>query len=381
MGLYIAMEDIANQVSYDYGNAQAQITALAAGDSAIGFDDNFPTTIEGFKCFAVTYIQTHTGPTNDRLNVLINNLGLDHSSVFGYTPPPHIIIFAIDDNSSSPLGVHVPYGLSLAPGSPNPFTAHVCLVYNTTPCAGHTVKVAKEGGGTTEATPTEFLYHELAHCFKYVTAADINDHAQATNDENEWCDIAGKNHRDPNDQTVTCDTGTGPWGSCFPASMPILTPDGWIKIGELKAGNPVISYQSATGQTRIRRVTRKLDHAPAEIWELTTQDTEVISTTHSHPFLTRRGWVRACRLRVGDELVTLAGYGRVNSIRKTDRVETVHNLFTAVEHTFIVKGQVVVHNFAYLRALRTWWHRLFVDGKAGVAEHAEQITSIRRQTN
>jgi pretoxin HINT domain-containing protein len=138
-----------------------------------------------------------------------------------------------------------------------------------------------------------------------------------------------------------------------------------VKIAKLQIGDPVISYQSSTGQMRVRRVTKRVDHAPTQIWEVNIQGTAIpVSTTECHPFLTRRGWVFASRLKPGDELISIgrSGHQCVASACRTDRVEPVHNLFTTGEHTFVVQGYVV-HNFAYLRNLRSWWHRLFVDWK------------------
>jgi hypothetical protein len=50
----------------------------------------------------------------------------------------------------------------------------------------------------------------------------------------------------------------------------------------------------------------------------------------------------------------------VTEVVATERRESVHNLHTVGEHTFVVSG-FVAHNFTRFRALRTWWHRLFID--------------------
>lgn len=369
MGLYIATEDIGNQISYQWSDAEQRITGLTSQDAGIGFDENFQTLIDGVRCIKVTYIPTLQGPINDRLNVLINNNGFDHNNLVNYLSPPDIVILAIDDTTPTPTQSPIDFGLSLPQGPPNPFSNNVCLVYNTVHCIPYGGWVAKAGGGQTSASPTDHLYHQLALCFKYVTTGDITDETQATIDENEWRAVGGEDPRDINDHSAGCFSATNPNpnqttnnGGCFPASTPILTPRGWVRIGDLREGDLVVSYARAAGRTRIRTVTRRLDHAPAQIWEIALEGTrDVISTTASHPFLTQRGWIFARRLESGDLLITLEGPKRVGSIRKTDRLEAVHNLFTTGEHTFIVQGHVVAHNFAYLRALRLWWHRWLVD--------------------
>jgi len=55
-------------------------------------------------------------------------------------------------------------------------------------------------------------------------------------------------------------------------------------------------------------------------------------------------------------------FDSIKFIEETDQVEPVYNLNTSGEHTFLVSGYVV-HNFAYFRSFRTWWHRNFIDPK------------------
>jgi hypothetical protein len=52
----------------------------------------------------------------------------------------------------------------------------------------------------------------------------------------------------------------------------------------------------------------------------------------------------------------------VRGVETAGRREPVYNLFTTGEHSYVVDG-FVAHNFTHLRVLRTWWHRLVLDGR------------------
>lgn len=364
MGLFIAKED-SFQNSYFWEDAEQRLMGIA-NDTGLGFEETFTSLIEGVTCIPVTYIQTMSGPVQDRLNVLINQSGWDqhHTVLASYTSPPDIIIFAVNDAMTAPTGTANTIGAVFAPGAgSNPLSFNVCVVYNFNPCssAGGGVEVAKDGGGTTPCYPQDILYHELCLAFQHVTGGSITDEVQATRDENDWRDAAQRDHRDAFNHFIACTTGTT---NCLVASTRILTPRGWTTIAELERGDDILGYDAATGRMSTRRITRRLDHGPARIWELRLETCDdVIATTAGHPFLTTRGWLPARQLTAGVELVTISGRARVESVRKTSRCERVYNLHTAVDHTFIVQGFAIAHNFAWFRALRTWWHRRFVDGR------------------
>lgn len=153
--------------------------------------------------------------------------------------------------------------------------------------------------------------------------------------------------------------------SCFPASSLIFTPDGWKPINEFERGDKVISLDVFSMRLSICSVTKRLDHPPAPIIQIETDlCNRSVFTTPNHPFLSKRGWLRADQLEVGEQLVGLHTVDRhaaeVTSVTRTDRIESVHNLYTSGEHNFIVDG-FVVHNFARFRTIRSLWHRLFVD--------------------
>jgi len=145
--------------------------------------------------------------------------------------------------------------------------------------------------------------------------------------------------------------------ACFPASAKVLTPRGYRSIASLNVGDSVIS-----GKMRVETVTKKLTHSPAEVLCVFIEGrANPLRTTHHHTLLTKRGWLRADQMRVGDELVG-PNAGRVARFG-VQAAEPVYNLHTTGDHTFVVEG-VVAHNFTEFRGLRTMWHNLFVDTAA-----------------
>jgi len=152
---------------------------------------------------------------------------------------------------------------------------------------------------------------------------------------------------------------------CFPASALILTPSGPRSIASIQPGEVVTSYKKDTSTTCLAIVTARLDHSPSVIWQIQTADQATpLRSTAIHAYLTSRGWIQACQLLPGDELLGAGPSGQhtttVTTVTETNTMETVHNLITTGEHNFIADG-FVVHNFTYLRVPRTWWHRVFID--------------------
>jgi len=149
--------------------------------------------------------------------------------------------------------------------------------------------------------------------------------------------------------------------SCFAAETLIETPFGSRAICKLREGDVILSFALSSGKTIARLVTARIEHAAAQIFEVQWCEGRPLRTTFLHPLLTRRGWVRAGRLRPGDRIVGTKGVDRVvRETIPTSRIEPVFNLHTAVEHNFIAEG-AVAHNFVVMPALRSIIHRLFVD--------------------
>lgn len=159
---------------------------------------------------------------------------------------------------------------------------------------------------------------------------------------------------------------------CFVGATPVLTPNGWKSISDLREGDRIVSYNSSTGTTTVRSIRKQKKHHPAIIWEIHLIGVnDPICTTKSHSFLTNRGWQRTNTLRKGDAITTTGEHEAiVASVVKTERVEPVFNLLTDVDHTFVVAG-CVVHNFTYFRTVRVWWYRAMM-----LSDHSQPSVEI-----
>jgi hypothetical protein len=87
-------------------------------------------------------------------------------------------------------------------------------------------------------------------------------------------------------------------------------------------------------------------------------------TTLSHSFLTDKGWKTLGRIKPGEAIVQASLSGNTQQVVRqvvlTGEVEPVFNLYTEVEHNFVVDGYIA-HNFTHLRMLRVALHRAFID--------------------
>jgi hypothetical protein len=107
--------------------------------------------------------------------------------------------------------------------SSSPFASNVCTVYDTTLCDGDGIWVDKEGGGTTCMSTSVLLYHELSHCFHFVTGTTAPTSAEeevaAEIDENDMRDVRGLPHRDVNSHDGGCGCSNGSKDCCIVASL------------------------------------------------------------------------------------------------------------------------------------------------------------------
>jgi hypothetical protein len=150
--------------------------------------------------------------------------------------------------------------------------------------------------------------------------------------------------------------------SCFTLSTPILTPRGWVLLGELKRNDYVISFDERKQTTQISRVLLKKSPVESFIWNVyTTNSLTPIQTTMTHTFYTNSGLKRTSRLEPGDLLSACDDRGNVHRnyvehVEKTCRKELVSTIITERNFNFAVEG-ALVHSFTYFRWLRgVWWN-------------------------
>lgn len=172
--------------------------------------------------------------------------------------------------------------------------------------------------------------------------------------------------------------GRKPWWVAIPMhpnclchkSAPVYTSKGYMKIGDIKIGDYVLTHKG-----RFKKVTytfRGEYNEYYEVWFKYGKSKRKLVVTEEHPFLTQRGWVKACKLKTNDKLKSLIfkcknkilknhtkeynfDFTNIISIEKKIRKSNMHketyNLEIEDDNSFIVDG-IVVHN------CRHYWERI-----------------------
>ena len=127
--------------------------------------------------------------------------------------------------------------------------------------------------------------------------------------------------------------------SCFAGETPVATPGGPRPIASLRPGDVIIGGDGSA--VVVDSVHRQWD-APTLRLRI---GGETIEATATHPFRTvGRGWVTAGNLSAGDDVRTLDGFVRVESISPGDR-QAVYNLRLESGSSFLVgRSSIEVHD-------------------------------------
>ena len=101
---------------------------------------------------------------------------------------------------------------------------------------------------------------------------------------------------------------------CFSGDTPVLTPNGYVPIADLKVGDRVINFCEATKtykEDTIVKVHKNLTHSSnEEMLELAFDNSVTIRVTANHKFLTDRGWVRADCLTEDMNIIDINTYAK-----------------------------------------------------------------------
>lgn len=138
--------------------------------------------------------------------------------------------------------------------------------------------------------------------------------------------------------------------ACFVAGTPVLCgPSTYVAIENLKVGDYVTSYNEYTQKVSFNKITETFLKETDVITKLSL-DNHLINTTPTHPFysVTRKGWVRADELKIGESLINFEGKKVSVDDKNTlllDKPIPVYNLTVDNDHTYFVgKNNVLVHN-------------------------------------
>jgi hypothetical protein len=141
-------------------------------------------------------------------------------------------------------------------------------------------------------------------------------------------------------------------GSCFTLDTPIWTPDGDIPIGELRAGQRIVSFNEKTGELNLKdEIIEVLDHETTGYYTFSFDHGE-LNVTPEHPLLVANNiFVLADMLRLGDTVrVVKQGWedSGLRSIRwNSDARVKVRNLQVRGNQTYFA-NRCAVHNVKQL---------------------------------
>lgn len=136
---------------------------------------------------------------------------------------------------------------------------------------------------------------------------------------------------------------------CFVAGTMILTAEGLVAIENIKAGDKVIAADTDTGVTASKVVLETYIRKTSHLVHLTVCG-ETIVSTYDHPYYVKdKGFVNACDLWIGAELVNNNGMVRlVEQLYREDLGESsveVFNFKVEDYHTYFVgENGILVHN-------------------------------------
>jgi hypothetical protein len=148
---------------------------------------------------------------------------------------------------------------------------------------------------------------------------------------------------------------------CFIAGTPVLTPDGFTPIEELRVGATVLGMDPDLPQTFLPYLVTAVFQGESDAFCKITAAGQTITATLNHSFyVAGRGWVQARDLHIQDTLVTADGepFVIVGVVRLlTNGSTATYNLRVAEVSTYFVGDQhpVLVHNDGPNFDRTLWW--------------------------
>lgn len=136
-------------------------------------------------------------------------------------------------------------------------------------------------------------------------------------------------------------------GGCFVAGTKIRTPNGQTKIDKIRPGDTVISRNEKTGYDELSRVSSV---QILKSWEGYYIINDSVKATGEHPFYINNGFkgkpkiVTVENLKIGDQLVTDAGWSRVYKLEKVEKVVKIYNLINVEPNNNYFANNFLVHN-------------------------------------
>ena len=132
-------------------------------------------------------------------------------------------------------------------------------------------------------------------------------------------------------------------GGCFTGDTFVSTPDGQVRIDELKEGSEVISFDDK-GNTHVAKVLKVHVHENEQVYRYGFWGDEYVDATPNHWVLNQyNAFVAIGSLGFDDCLIDVMGHLRPMMSREELGTATVYNLTVERQHTFIANN-IRVHN-------------------------------------
>jgi Pretoxin HINT domain/Domain of unknown function (DUF4280) len=133
--------------------------------------------------------------------------------------------------------------------------------------------------------------------------------------------------------------------ACFTGDTLIHSKDGLKPIKDINVGDFVFSFNEDEQKVSLQKVTNLFVEEVNEILEIKT-DSEVIRTTHKHPFFVNKQFTDAEQIKIGDNLFSIDGVdSKVTSLNYTTEKINVYNFEVEENHCYFVgeKGVLVLN--------------------------------------
>ena len=156
-------------------------------------------------------------------------------------------------------------------------------------------------------------------------------------------------------------------GQCFVAGTIIKTKDGEKNIEDVEVGDYVLARNPETGEQEYKKVSETFAHKEDVIVHVKIGN-EDIQTTFNHPFyVVGKGFVRAGKLEVGDEILT--SEGQKISIEKIE-IEVL------AEPVYVYNFTVEDFHTYFVSELGVWVHNTCPGSKGGSGRTTSENSTI-----
>lgn len=132
--------------------------------------------------------------------------------------------------------------------------------------------------------------------------------------------------------------------SCFAAGTPLQSREGLVKIETLREGDVILTQRAADGSLSFQPILEVFHNPPSDTLRIKAGEETYVATGIHRFWKAGKGWTMARDLVAGDEIRTLSGKAKIDSIR-SDLKQPVFNLKVAEGNSYLIgKAGALVHD-------------------------------------